>query len=154
MVAEYSDVFALDMSELGLTDLVSHTIYINTGDNPPIWQPVRHAPFALREKMEELIQNMMAQGVIQHSSSLWASPVILVEKRDGSYHFCVDYRCLNAVTKIDVFPLPRVDDTLDMLSQTWYFSTLDLTAGYWQVQMDNDSQEKTAFSTYSGHYEF
>ena len=154
LVAEYSDVFALDMSELGLTDLVSRTIYINTGDNPPIWQPVRHTPFALREKMEELIQNMMAQGVIQHSSSLWASPVILVEKRDGSYHFCVDYRCLNAVTKIDVFPLPHVDDTLDMLSQTRYFSTLDLTAGYWQVQMDNDSQEKTAFSTYSGHYEF
>ena len=60
-----------------------------------------------------------------------ASPVILVEKRDGSYRFCVDYRRLNAVTKMDVFPLPHVDDTLDMLSQTWYFSTLDLAAGYW-----------------------
>ena len=55
---------------------------------------------------------------------------------------------------MDVFPLPQVDDTLDMLSQTQYFSTLDLTAGYWHVQMDKDSQEETAFSTYSGHYEF
>ena len=66
------------MSELGLTNLVSHTI--NTGDNPPIRQPVRHTPFALCEKMEEQIQNMMAQGVIQHSSSPWACPVVLVEK--------------------------------------------------------------------------
>ena len=140
------------MSELGLTDLVSYTI--NTGDNPPIQQPIRRTPFALCEKMEELIQNMMAKGVIQHSSSSWASLVVLVEKRDSSYCFCVDYRRLNAVTKMDVFPLPRVDDTLDMLSQTRYFSTLDLAAGYWQVQMDNDSQEQTAFSTYLGHYEF
>ena len=152
LVVEYSDVFALDMSELGLTDLVSHTI--NTGDNPPIRQPVRRTPFALRKKMEELVQNMMEQGVIQHSNSPWASPVVLVGKKDGSYRFCVDYRRLNSVTKMDVFPLPRVDDTLDMLSQTQYFSTLDLAAGYWQVQMDNNSQEKTAFSTYSGHYEF
>ena len=104
--------------------------------------------------MEELVQKMMKQGVIQHSSSPWSSSVVLVEKKDGSYRFCVDYRRLNAVTKIDVFPLPRVDDTLDMLSQTQFFSTLDLAAGYWQVQMDTGSQEKTAFSTYSGHYEF
>ena len=151
LIAEYSVVFALDMSELGLTDLVSLTI--NTGDNPPIRQPVRRTPFALHEKMEELIQNMMVQGVIQHSSSPWANLVVLVEKRDGSYRFCVDYRHLNAVTKMDVFPLPHVDDTLDMLLQTRYF-TLDLAPRYLQVQMDNDSQENTAFSTYSGHYEF
>ena len=67
LVAEYSDVFVLDMFELGLTDLVSHTI--NTGDNPPVRQPVRQTPFALRNKIKELVQNMMAQGVIQHSSS-------------------------------------------------------------------------------------
>ena len=89
------------MSELGVTDIVSHTI--DTGSNPPIRQPVRHTPFALREKMEELIQNMMAQGVIKQSSSPWANPVVLVEKRDGSHRFCVDYRRLNAVIKMDVF---------------------------------------------------
>ena len=64
---------------------------------------------------------MIAQRVIQHSSSPWASPVILVEERDGSYHFCVNYRCLNSVTKLDVFPLSQMNDTLDMLSQTQYF---------------------------------
>ena len=114
LVVEYLDVFALDVSELGSTNLVSHTI--NTGDSPPVRQPVRRTPFALHEKMEELIQNMMAQGVIQHSNSPWASPVVLVEKKDGSYRFCVDYQRLNAVTRMDVFSLPRVDDTLDMLS--------------------------------------
>ena len=71
---------------------------------------------------------MMEQGVIQHSNSPWARPVVLVEKKDGSYRFCVDCRHLNSVTKMDVFPLPRVDDTLNMLSQTQCFSTLGLAA--------------------------
>ena len=152
LVEEYSDVFALDATELGSTNLVAHSI--DTGDHPPIRQPVRCVPFALNAKMEELVQKMMDQGVIQHSNSPWASPVVLVEKKDGSYRFCVDYRRLNSVTKMDVFPLPRVDDTLDMLAQTQFFSTLDLAAGYWQVRMDQDSQEKTAFNIHSGHYEF
>ena len=65
-----------------------------------------------------MVQKMMAQGVIQNSNSPLASPVVLIKKKDGSHRFCVDYRRLNAITKMDVFPLPRVDDTLDMLSQT------------------------------------
>ena len=97
---------------------------------------------------------MMAQGMIQNSNSPWASPVVLIKKKDGNHRFCVDYRRLNAINKMDAFPLPRVDDTLDMLSQTRYFSMLDLAARYWQVKMDMDSQEKTAFNTCSGHYEF
>ena len=97
---------------------------------------------------------MMAQGLIQNSNSPWAGLVVLIKKKDGIHRFCVDYRRLNAITKMDVFPLPHVDDTLDMLSQTRYFSTLHLAAGYWQVKTDKDSQEKTAFNTCSGHYEF
>ena len=97
---------------------------------------------------------MLRQGVIQPSKSPWASPVVLVAKKDGSTQFCIDYRKLNAVTKMDVYPLPRIDDTLDLLANNLYFSTLDLASGYWQVQMDGTSQEKTAFTTHAGLYEF
>ena len=97
---------------------------------------------------------MLRQGVIQPSKSPWASPVVLVAKKDGSTQFCIDYRKLNAVTKMDVYPLPRIDDTLDLLANNLYFSTLDLASGYWHVQMDGTSQEKTAFTTHAGLYEF
>lgn len=90
---------------------------------------------------------------MEPSHSPWSSPVVLVEK-DGSKRFCVDYRRLNSVTKMDVFLLPRIDNTLDFLGQSQYFTTLDLAAGYWQVRMQPDSQEKTAFATHSGLYEF
>ena len=108
----------------------------------------------MRGKVSQLVQEMLEQGIVKHSSSPWASPVVLVAKKDGSTRFCVDYRKLNAVTKLDVHPLPRIDDSLDLLAETKYFSTLDLASGYWQVGMDPDSQEKTAFATDVGLYEF
>ena len=152
LLVEYADVFVLDSSELGMTDLVTHAI--DTGDSVPIKQAARRVPFALRKTVEDMVQNMLEQGVIKPSSSPWFSPVVFVEKKDGSKRFCVDYRRLNSVTKMDVFPLPRVDDTLDSLAQSQYFTTLDLASGFWRVHMDASSQEKTAFATHSGLYEF
>ena len=108
----------------------------------------------LRQKVENMMKQMLDAGANKPSKSSWASPVVLVRKKDGSHRFCVDYRRLNVKTKMDVFPLPRIDDTLDQLSQTKFFTTLDLASGYWQVQMDPNSQEKTAFVTHSGLYEF
>ena len=128
--------------------------HIETGDVRPIHQHPRRIPFALREKVDEMVQDMLDQGVIQHSHSPWASPIVLVAKRDGTTRFCVDYRRLNSVTKMDVFPLPRIDDSIDILSHSRYFSTLDLRSGYWQVKMASESIEKTAFATHSGLYEF
>ena len=151
-ITSFTDIFALDATELGTTTLVEHVV--NTGDQAPIRQPVRRMPFALREDVDRMVEEMLDQGVIRPSSSPWASPVVLVRKKDGGMRFCVDYRRLNHVTKLDEFPLPRIDDTLDLLAGAKYFTTLDLASGYWQVAMDPASIEKTAFTTYSGLYEF
>ncbi len=149
---DQTDLFALSPLELGCTNLTTHSI--DTGDHLPIRQHARRTPFALRHKIDEMVEKMTEQGVIQPSRSPWASPVVLVEKKDRTLRFCIDYRRLNAITKMDVFPLPRIDDTLDLLSHSQYFTTLDLASGYWQVRMHPESREKTAFTTYSGLYEF
>jgi len=137
LLREYQHVFALDSFELSSTDLVKH--HIDTGDTKPIHQHSRRIPFALCNKLHEMIKDMSEQGVIQHSQSPWASPIDLVAKRDGTTRFCVDYSRLNSATKMDVFPLPRIDDSTDILSQSKYFSTLDLRSGYWQVKMAPES---------------
>ena len=97
---------------------------------------------------------MLEQGVVTPLHSPWASPIVLVAKKDGSTRFCVDYRKFNAITKMDVHPLPQIDDSLDQLAGSSYFSTLDLASGYWQVGTSEESQEKTAFVTWNGLYEF
>ena len=86
--------------------------------------------------------------------SPWASPIVLVPKKDGTYRFCVDFRRLNAVTKKDVYPLPHIDDILDTLGESRFFSSLDLASGYWQVELDPDSRQKSAFTTFCGLFEF
>ena len=97
---------------------------------------------------------MLAKGVIQPSSSPWASPIVLVPKKDGNVSFCIDYRKVNAVTRRDAYPLPRMDDTLDTLAGAKWFSTLDMVSGYWQVEVADKDKEKTAFCTPDGLYEF
>ena len=129
LLVEAEDVFALDDFELGCTSLVQHKV--DTGDHPAIKQMPRRMPFSQREKVAEMVDEMLSKGVIQPSASAWASPIVLVPKRDGSLRFCVDYRKVNAITKRDVYPLLRIDDILDTLSQARYFSTLDLTSGLW-----------------------
>ena len=148
----YSDIFATSSSDLAWTTRVQHRIH--TGDHPPIKQSVRHVPAAHREQAKEGIQDMLQKGIIRPSSSPWASPLVLVRKKDGSMHFCVDYRQLNAVTRKDVYPIPRIDETLDTLTGSCIFTTLDLLNGYWQVEVRPEDREKTAVCTSEGLFEF
>ena len=144
--------FCLQEVEWDETGLVQ--FHIDTRDAEPKRQPPRQVPFAVHEKINVQLTRMQAQGVIRPSTSPWASPVVLFRKKDGTLRFCVDYWALNVVTKPDVFPIPHIDDLLDQLGQCTIFSTLDLAAGYWQIKVHPDSQEKTDFTTHQGLYEF
>lgn len=107
-----------------------------------------------RAECQKLLKGMIDEGVISPSTSPWASPVVLGKKKDGSLCFCIDYRKLNAVTRKDAYALPRIDNTLDALAGSKWFTTLDLASGYWQVEVDTQDREKTAFTTPEGLYEF
>ena len=149
-LAQNRDVFAADMSELGETHLISH--HIDTGEAVPIKQrPYRTAP-ACNAEIERQVNDMLLHGVIEPSTSPWSSPVVLVKKKDGSYRFAVDYRKLNKVTKPIHFPLPRLDDALDIMGKSTIFSTLDLFSGFWQIPLDEESQEKSTFTTHFGSF--
>ena len=128
--------------------------YIKTGDASLTAQPVRRVPFAVRKEVPCQLHEMQRKNVIQPSHSPWASPIVLVRKKDNTLRFCMDYQALNEVTKPDKFPIPYINDLLNQLREARYFSTLDLTAGYWQIQVDEASQEKTAFVTHQGLFEF
>ena len=95
----------------------------------------------------------MQNRVVQPSHNPWASPTVLTTKKDGTVGFCMDYRKLNQVTKQDVYPLPRVDDSLDLLAHSKYFTTLNLAPGYWQVKVEPQLQEKIPFVTHFGLYD-
>merc|ERR1711893_349531 len=107
-----------------------------------------------REAAQTEVQKMLDQEIIEPSNSPWASPVVLVKKKDGSLRYCIDYRKLNVVTRKDSYPLPRIDDSLDTLKDAKYFTTLDLASGYWQIELSEDAKQKSAFCTTSGLYQF
>ena len=152
ILTEFADVFAASDEDLGKTGVVKHRI--DTGNARPIRQPARRMPVHQKKEAEDEVQKMLRKDIIEPSSSPWASPIVLVKKKDGSTRFCVDYRKLNAVTTKDSYPLPRIDDSLDALAGSKWFSTLDLKSGYWQVEMEEEDKVKTAFTAGSGLYQF
>ena len=97
---------------------------------------------------------MLDKGIVEPSNSPWASPIVLVSKKDGTTRFCVDYRMLNDVTVKDGYPLPRVDECLDALAGAKWFNCMDLNSGFWQIMVEPEDQMKTAFTTSHGLYQF
>ena len=148
------DIFAKDISELGVTNLHTHTIH--TGNAPPVSSaPYRQTP-KMRAELERQLEDMKRHGIIEESNSVWHSPVVMVKKPNNEWRFCVDYRKLNAVTELMAFPIPHMTEVFDTLaeSKAEIFSTLDLRSGFWQVPLDKTSKAKSAFITHQGIFEF
>ena len=149
LLEEFNGAFSLEESERGETDLIEMEIL--TGDATP---RSRRMPLAVQQEVSGQLKKMQEDGIIQPFNSPWATPIVMVRKKDGSHRFCVDYWQLNAVTKLDTYPLPRVDDLLDQLGESRFFTTLDLASGYWQIRVAPGSREKMAFVVPHGLFEF
>jgi hypothetical protein len=141
LLVSYTEVIADYSSDLVRTNELCHSI--NTGSNPPIRQSVRRLSPQRRSEVRQLLNDMLENGIIERSTSPYASPIVLVKKKDGSTRFCVDYRKVNQITHKDAYPLPLIDATLDAMAGSKWFSTLDLLSGYWQVEVKEDDRSKT-----------
>ncbi|KAG7572601.1 Neutral/alkaline non-lysosomal ceramidase C-terminal [Arabidopsis suecica] len=131
----------------------NHRIPLLEGSNHVNQRPYRYALYQKNE-IDKIVKELLVSGTIQPSSSPYASPVVLVKKKDGTWRLCVDYRGLNGMTIKDRFPIPLIEDLMDELGGSTIYSKIDLRAGYHQVQMELDDIPKTAFKTHSGHYEY
>ncbi|GBM12230.1 hypothetical protein AVEN_61261-1 [Araneus ventricosus] len=104
LLKEFQNLFSICDADVGRCNITQHRI--NTGDHPPIKQYPRRLPLARKKEADNLVKEMVDNGIIEESSGPWASPIVLVKKRDGSTRFCVDYRKLNEIMKKDSYPLP------------------------------------------------
>lgn len=149
ILKEYADVFSSHPKQ---TTAAMHEI--NTGDAVPIRCSPHRIPKGREQAYYAELDYMLKTNIIRPSKSPWASPTVIVPKPDGTIRFCVDYRKLNRVTKMDAFPMPRTNEMIERIASAFYISTLDLTKGYWQIPLASDSIEKSAFVTPKGLFEF
>lgn len=148
----YSDVFAVP-SSLPPKRPCDHKITLLPNSKPVNLRPYRYS-FFQKVELEKIIEELISTSTIQPSTSPYASPALLVKKKDGSWRLCVDYRQLNNQTVKNKYPIPIIDELLDELHGAQYFSKIDLRSGYHQIRMDEKDVEKTAFRTHMGHYEY
>ncbi len=151
LLIEFEDVFAKNDLDLGRFTLIKHPI--KTTATQPVRQRMRRTPIGFQDEEEKHLMAMLSQEVIQHSTSDWAAAPVLIRKVDGSIRYCIDFRGLNACTIKDAFPLPLIEECLDALSGTEFFSTLDMQSGYWQIEIEPEDRHKTAFITKYGLFE-
>uniref|UniRef100_A0A3B1JKD5 Gypsy retrotransposon integrase-like protein 1 n=1 Tax=Astyanax mexicanus TaxID=7994 RepID=A0A3B1JKD5_ASTMX len=152
LLEKHKDIFSKSDSDFGYTTAVTHSI--PTGDAPPVKQRHRRVPPQVFQEFKKHVQSLVDRGILEESCSPWASPAVIVIKKDGTVRFCCDYRRLNQVTCKDAYPLPRVEESLDALGNAQWFSTLDLTAGYFQVAVKDSDREKTAVTTPFGLFQW
>ena len=152
LIKDNTDLFAECDLDLACTDTM--TISINTGNHIPVKQRPYHTPLTKIKIVDNAIDDMLETGVIRPSMSPWASPIVVVDKKNGSKSFCVDFRALNKRTTLSSWPLAVIDDLLALLGKVKYFTCLNLKSGYWQVAVDDKDKEKTAFTSQRGLYEY
>lgn len=152
IISEFLDVFSKNKFDLGFNCAVEHRI--DTGGAAPVACATRRVPVALESKIDDLIEQLLEQKIIQPSESPWNSPIVVVAKKNGDVRMCIDYRKLNSLTRRPIFPIPDAQQICDTLHGSEYFSTIDLSQGYYQIPVADEDVEKTAFSTRMGHYEF
>ena len=144
MLMEHHHIFSLDKNEIGCTDSAEHIIELM--DDEPFKERFRQIAPPFLEEVRENLQDMLDGGAIQPSKSLWCNAIVLVRKKDGTLRFCIDFRKLNARTKKDSYPLPRMQETMESMVGARFFSSMDLKSGFWQVQMSEKSRQYTAFT--------
>ena len=149
VLRRYEEMFA---EILGKASVIEHKIDLT--DNRPIRCKPYPLPYARRGEIREEIKNMMDTGIVMESSSPYASLLVVVKKKDGSNRMCVDYRKLNLVTVADPAPMTTAEDLFGKLEKCQYYSTVDLSKGYWQILITGEDIHKTAFVTPDGCYEF
>ena len=152
LLEKYRGVFAFKGDPLGKVNLWTHKI--DTGEHPPIKQNPYRTSEAQKLQIQECVNEMMEKGVIIPCVSSWSSPVTLVPKKDGTIRFCIDYRKLNAITKDDLYPIPRLDEPLALMRGSKYFSVMDCDNCYWQIPLEKNSMEKTTFTCHLGTFMF
>ena len=153
LLLEFHHVFSLELNEIGCTDATKHVIELMKDE--PFKERFRRIAPPLVDEVCQHIQEMLDGGAIRPSQSPWCNAVVLVRKKDGSLRFCIDFCCLNAQTKKDAYPLPCMQETMESMVGARHFSCMDLKSGFWQVKMDEESRQYTAFTVGSmGIYEF
>ena len=153
LVLAYHDVFALESNELGCTSAIEHEIRIKNSEH--FKEQFRHMPPPLLEEVCASLWDMLEAGVIHPSQSLWCNAVVLVRKKDGTLHFCVDFRHLNVWTKKDSYPLPCIQEALESMAGSAHFSSIDFKSGFWQIKMALESQQYMALTVGNlGFYKF
>ena len=135
---KWSDILSSSQTDLGRTNLVQHEIKLT--DDTPFKDPYRRIPPSMYEEVRLHLKEMLEADAIRPSQSPYSSNVLLVRKKDGSVRFCIDFRKLNSRTVRDAYTLPRIDDTIDTLIGSKYFSKLDLRSGYWQVEIKEEDK--------------
>ena len=146
LLAEYHDLFSLEKNEIGRMKAAEHVIELKDPDAALFKERFRRILPPQVDEVREHLKLMLDTGAIRPSNSPWCNAVVLVRKKDGSLRFCIDFRRLNSLTKKDSYPLPRICETFDNLVGVAYFSTFDLTSGFWQVPMADESKQFTAFT--------